>query len=718
MPLLGNIASQATVTNMKNGAVTSGPAGLTDGVKGANYVWDDATGVNEWVALTFPTPRTVGKVVLNSSDAYPVHGAQLVVDGVVKATTTATIGNTTYPEWVIDLTASPVTGKEFKLIRTSNAYDQVYSEIEIWETNPINNKYLFQDGTDIKKYVSGKLIPDMTSNMLPSPFVASSSSIYSNYDAWNAFDGRTDTEWIANNSSGWLQIDLGAGNEKAIKSYSITGYSVGAWSPNSWRFEGSNDGVIYSTLDLQSGQGSLIKSQIRKTYSFTNSVKYRYYRLNIIANSDSTSAKVAVALLELSSDQNSYQEKTWSTIGAAPVTKAMFDTDGMTDLSIVDNTAIQALVSATPEVLCWTDDAGAPSSTYTDNLIPAMTSATAPSGNVIDNTNWYGGSPWKLFDGITAASGSGLSTSIGFYGQNGWVGYHFSSSQIITKYVIFPNGMIGTYGTPTDWTFQGSNDGTTWTTLDTRTNVGSWTTGTGKEFTFPNTTSYAYYRLYITKNDANGAQDTYISELQMMGSVMLPPSRTLNTTAVPNNKLLLPTSDLTVGEVDSLALKSTLSGSADLKVLVSVDSGGSWKGNGGVVNPANLSAVKANGYTPVQLNALVNADWKSLGVNGKLRLAFYLEQAASTDTCSVDQLNINEKVYTLSPSVSSLSVLFNLLQASQAQYFVSRDDGVTWKEIQPDQLTKLDDLPSGKALRVKAVLKDGQELYGLSYSWI
>ena len=74
--------------------------------------------------------------------------------------------------------------------------------------------------------------------------------------------------------------------------------------------------------------------------------------------------------------------------------------------------------------------------------------------------------------------------------------------------------------------------------------------------------------------------------------------------------------------------------------------------------------------------------------------------------------------YTNTPSIQSISAECELLKSEQPKLYVSRDDGATWKEIRPDTLTQLDDLPEGTKLRVKAVLSNGQELHGLSYSWV
>ena len=53
---------------------------------------------------------------------------------------------------------------------------------------------------------------------------------------------------------------------------------------------------------------------------------------------------------------------------------------------------------------------------------------------------------------------------------------------------------------PKNWTLQGSNDGTTWTDLDSRTDEDFPDRFQTREFEFANTTVYAHYRLNITAN--------------------------------------------------------------------------------------------------------------------------------------------------------------------------------------------------------------------------
>ncbi|MEV6301376.1 GH92 family glycosyl hydrolase [Actinoplanes sp. NPDC051861] len=68
---------------------------------------------------------------------------------------------------------------------------------------------------------------------------------------------------------------------------------------------------------------------------------------------------------------------------------------------------------------------------------------------------------------------------------------------------------------PRSWTLQGSSDGVTWTTLDTRTNLDFSDRRQTRAFTIPNTTSYPRYRLQLTTN--HGAAQTQLAEWELLG---------------------------------------------------------------------------------------------------------------------------------------------------------------------------------------------------------
>lgn len=67
---------------------------------------------------------------------------------------------------------------------------------------------------------------------------------------------------------------------------------------------------------------------------------------------------------------------------------------------------------------------------------------------------------------------------------------------------------------PKDWTFEGSNNGSSWTTLDTRTSQTAWAVGgESRNFTFSNSTAYRYYRLNVTAN--NTGTQLFVNALEM-----------------------------------------------------------------------------------------------------------------------------------------------------------------------------------------------------------
>jgi len=153
------------------------------------------------------------------------------------------------------------------------------------------------------------------------------------------------------------------------------------------------------------------------------------------------------------------------------------------------------------------------------NIIPAMTSNTAPSGVASASSMINGSFPaWKAFDHSNAPAVSTDRWVPAAVVE--WVQYQSPVARIITQYAVSNQGYTGDgpYA-PKSWTFKGSNDGSTWVTLDTQINVTSWaaTHGVRLVFAFANTTAHFYHRLYITaSNDANYVA---VGELEMMESV-------------------------------------------------------------------------------------------------------------------------------------------------------------------------------------------------------
>jgi len=185
-----------------------------------------------------------------------------------------------------------------------------------WETN----RYLLEgNGSGIDSLIYGngygaKVTSNMTTNALPTPFVASASSTTAGYDAFRAFNGVKTTEnpWVSAVLPAWLKIDLGASGAKVVSKYNITGRSLANvnQNPKSWTLEGSNDDTNWTVLDTVTNETSWIDLETRSFY-FDNDTAYRYYKINITEVNGTTLA--AIQELEL------IESGTFSRIGATSI---------------------------------------------------------------------------------------------------------------------------------------------------------------------------------------------------------------------------------------------------------------------------------------------------------------------------------------------------------------------------------------------------------------
>lgn len=122
--------------------------------------------------------------------------------------------------------------------------------------------------------------------------------------------------------------------------------------------------------------------------------------------------------------------------------------------------------------------------------IPKMTSNTTPSGVAFANGSNGANLPWRAFDQNTGLAWQSSTNNTGI------LGYQFTSGKIIKQYA-FLSWSTNTFN-PRDWTFQGSNDGVSYTTIET---VSAFTTVANTWYVrniSSNTTSYTYYRMNIT----------------------------------------------------------------------------------------------------------------------------------------------------------------------------------------------------------------------------
>ncbi|MBO9609614.1 MAG: discoidin domain-containing protein [Paenibacillaceae bacterium] len=110
-----------------------------------------------------------------------------------------------------------------------------------------------------------------------------------------AFDGNSGTKWYTGSSTGWIQIQL-------KRAYVITKYTITSANdadgrdPKDWSLQGSNDGTNWTILDTRTDESFTGRYQ-KKTYTFSNSTAYSYYRLDVTANH--TAGELQLSEIEL-----------------------------------------------------------------------------------------------------------------------------------------------------------------------------------------------------------------------------------------------------------------------------------------------------------------------------------------------------------------------------------------------------------------------------------
>lgn len=148
--------------------------------------------------------------------------------------------------------------------------------------------------------------------------------------------------------------------------------------------------------------------------------------------------------------------------------------------------------------------------------LPNLVTPRLSSNISSEGTPFYSGTlapgiagAWAAFDQNGAGSNIWQVTGVGS------IGFQFNVSKIIKAYGFWTDGTAQNDERPASWNFEASNDGVSWTTLDSR--VLSTSANTYYSYSISNTTSYTYYRLNVlTKTGATFG--LAVAELEMTES--------------------------------------------------------------------------------------------------------------------------------------------------------------------------------------------------------
>jgi len=156
---------------------------------------------------------------------------------------------------------------------------------------------------------------------------------------------------------------------------------------------------------------------------------------------------------------------------------------------------------------------------------PTMTSNTAPSGTVSGSSN--NGSTYDKYKALDKNSTTQwMATAFPC-----WLKYDFGYAVRVYTYTI--DSRARTDLAPKTWTIEGSNDDSSWTTLDTQSNITSW--GSINSYSIASPASYRYYRISITA----GISASYCTIAEL----------TLNSS--PSYQGLIPRTDYLVSRVNA-----------------------------------------------------------------------------------------------------------------------------------------------------------------------
>jgi hypothetical protein len=424
--------------------------------------WNIPSGVNQW---TVESPLTVyrtgdpkfqwaGLMLTSLSSPQTYYQLVLTTSGV------HTVCNTTNESLVLPLT------------RSSSDLDKAWVRIEKDGSNNYSFKFSEDASTwiDVPPFTMKQVIPTFSgSNTLGSNFVFAS---YDSSNAWKPFDGV-----LGDSSDFWNGYMSGYGSYAYLGFYLVNPVIVYYYqlcgsndidmasrgiSNCPWSIQGSNDNTNWTTLDSQLGQYDVGKAALmpgsNQYYKIQTPGWYKYYRIYF----SNPTAPIA----------------TTAKIGQLK----MFGNDSTTVSGLIGDIAVGPVVRSERTML------GDP-----QNLMPLMTSNTAPSGYVIssniDSSNAY--MPFDVNKTGTGWTGTFLNPT--------WLKISLPAVQTLTHYRFTNRGYYSNQDFMTDWTLQGSNDDISYDIIHT---VVGWSGPgwgvTSPFFYIPNPKSYKYYKLNIT----------------------------------------------------------------------------------------------------------------------------------------------------------------------------------------------------------------------------
>lgn len=173
------------------------------------------------------------------------------------------------------------------------------------------------------------------------------------------------------------------------------------------------------------------------------------------------------------------------------------------------------------------------------SFVPVMSDNTTPTGTV--SSSPVSADAYKVFDGDP-------SSQVLFVGDTaGHIQYQAAAARVSDKYwITAPPEATYADLMPKAWEIQGSNDGSSWTTLDTRKGETGWISGETRYYDMPNETAYSYLRFAWSGAGSASFSDTRIAEIgfNIAGDTQFGSNLTASSTTGINDGAGFQTSDV------------------------------------------------------------------------------------------------------------------------------------------------------------------------------
>lgn len=220
---------------------------------------------------------------------------------------------------------------------------------------PITNKYLVQDGTEVKSY-RGVL------HTSERDFIKDGQEVIPFVESKTASGGtitfNADHIFFDCNGSAQSNYNLHYNSEEFIDFTNIDKILVDLSHSN-------NSSYNYFVLRLADSSGAYENKLLQKTsisrstleIDVSNYVGNYQIKMETFRAYGSGSSGISKTWLYSVKGVSVDEVFQWELVGQAPVTKAMFDSHGMDSLPLLNKDTVSLLSSGQPELLCWTDQA-------------------------------------------------------------------------------------------------------------------------------------------------------------------------------------------------------------------------------------------------------------------------------------------------------------------------------------------------------------------------